>query len=282
MHSSSPSQERVSATGAVIVSVNQLALLHGLLDRPNCCALSRTDFVRAAIPYAGIFRAEPSRSSLRKELDGLPEAWVSCLRAGRKRTWMLMPRGRAIAEHAVATHVAGHGPYTGLASLREESKQRRRVEFLRACIARADSGLESNPLPHAASALVVAWRCHHLPTSHRSAIAFGSNVLAVRTFVERYLHSHGVVPSGVHPVAGLQGCGSDVDFDRLYGKLPLGIPGIDVTNIGELLLFKPLGFDGGLQLTALRPQRSFFFGEAGVVCEPIPALRLLRVLSTIE
>lgn len=282
MHSSSPSAERVSATGAVIVSANQLALLHGLLDRPNCCALSRSDFVRAAVPYAGILHAEASPSSLRKEVNRLPEAWVSCLSDGRKRAWILMPRGRAIAEHTVATHLAEHGPYTGLASLRETSKQRRRVEFLRACIARADGVLESNPLPHAASALVVAWRCHHLPASHRSAIAFEDNVRVMRTFVELYLDVHGAVPSGVHRVAGLQGCDGDVDFDRLLGKLPLGIPGIDVTNVGELLVFRPRDMDAGVQLTVLRPQRSYFFGEAGVVCEPIPALRLLRVLSTIQ
>ena len=40
-----------TATGEILLSRSHLALLHGLLDRPDCTAPSYLDWERAALPY---------------------------------------------------------------------------------------------------------------------------------------------------------------------------------------------------------------------------------------
>jgi hypothetical protein len=114
-------RERFTRDGAVILTIPQVALLHALLDRPECRARSRTDWAEASKPYLTLFR--------RYDWDGMmlhayriPRAWVTRTRVGRCIQCQLTPRGRDILERRIPSHIYGYGPYWGLRRLVERSR----------------------------------------------------------------------------------------------------------------------------------------------------------------
>lgn len=98
--------------GSLKLSRNHLALLQGLLDRPDATAASRRDLVAAARPHIRPFRGDmPSDRILDKAVDTLHPWWVDKRREGRAMTYQLSQRGRDIVEGRVEVRVSGRSRY---------------------------------------------------------------------------------------------------------------------------------------------------------------------------
>jgi hypothetical protein len=108
--------ERFTRDGAVRVTLSQLALMHGLVDRPGSRTRSCKDWVDASVPYLWLIR-HPSYTCFVKCSVRVPHAWVSRTRVGRSLECQLTDRGRAILERDIPAHVHGYGPYRGLRSV---------------------------------------------------------------------------------------------------------------------------------------------------------------------
>lgn len=116
--------EPLTATGAVLLSHNHVAMLHGLYDRPNGVAPSSQDLVIAAMPY--VARLRPCGTSAycpRDALHTLHPSWAERKRIGRRVEWTLTPRGRGVVEQTVPAHIRGLGAYHGLASVCRPPRQ---------------------------------------------------------------------------------------------------------------------------------------------------------------
>ena len=111
------SRERIGSDGAVLVSPNQVALLHGLLDRPDGVAPSYTNLARASLPYLARYRSDPRPKALLGSMHRLPTAWVERHRVGRRVECALTARGRAIVSREVPARIVGEGPYVGVRNL---------------------------------------------------------------------------------------------------------------------------------------------------------------------
>ena len=110
--------ERRAWDGSVVITRRQLALLHGLLDRPDGMADCLGDWILSAVPYL----SNSSRGALFGVLISLykvPTAWVRRIKVGRCLRVVLLPRGRDILELRVQTRIHGHGVYRGLRHLRD-------------------------------------------------------------------------------------------------------------------------------------------------------------------
>ena len=118
--SASFGQERLTGDGAVQINRRQLALLHGLLDRPNCSVNSYSQWVRAALPYLANRSPGAVMSMSLGPVYQLPTTWVSRTRTSAGVAVQLLPRGRDILELKVLSHIRGHGVYRGLRNLRRE------------------------------------------------------------------------------------------------------------------------------------------------------------------
>lgn len=111
---SRPTPEPRYKSGEVRLTHNHLALLLGLLDRPDCTAASINDWLDAAMPHAARFTHYPSTRFLRSAKKSLHPDWVSFHRRGSCIEVTLTARGRAIAERQVPARIVGRGPYTAL------------------------------------------------------------------------------------------------------------------------------------------------------------------------
>ena len=101
-------------SGALLLTHNQLAFLHGLLDRPRGVARSRRDLVAAATPYVVRLRARGvglragfSYSCVYKAVRNLPAIWCHRKRAGNRIEFRILPTGRANIRRAGARPCAG-------------------------------------------------------------------------------------------------------------------------------------------------------------------------------
>jgi len=101
----------------VIVTRNQLMLLHGLLDRPKAAAVSYVDWVDASMPYLRRFERQPPASRLFKSILRLPDEWVTRTKTGRGWRCQLTLRGSSLLDGSLPAHVFGHGTYRGLRAL---------------------------------------------------------------------------------------------------------------------------------------------------------------------
>jgi len=110
----SPHIERWGRDGALILSRNHLALLKGLLDRPNATAIGRWDWVAATRPYVRRYRgAQRGDPALYDAIDWLPFRWVERQRRGRYIAYRLLERGRGLLDGSVLARVSGrtlHAP----------------------------------------------------------------------------------------------------------------------------------------------------------------------------
>ena len=109
--------ERLTKDGAVIVTHNQLVLLHGLLDRPDAACVSYVDWVRASIPYMRRFQTAPNPDRLFRSIHRLPDSWVTRMKIGRGVRCQLTLRGRSLLDRSLPAHVMGHGTYCGMKAL---------------------------------------------------------------------------------------------------------------------------------------------------------------------
>jgi hypothetical protein len=105
--------EPMYADGALMLRPLQLALLHGLLDRPGATAPSRVDCARAALPYTHLYcGGEQSTSSLICAVRRVVKSgWVTQQRVGRHVTYTLTPRGQAIVNGDVPVRLFARGPW---------------------------------------------------------------------------------------------------------------------------------------------------------------------------
>jgi hypothetical protein len=85
--------ERTNREGLLIVTVRQLALLHGLLDRPEGRAVSYRDWARASLPYLGRFLPCPTFRGLLACIHRIPDTLVTCTRRGTRVECQLTQRG---------------------------------------------------------------------------------------------------------------------------------------------------------------------------------------------
>lgn len=104
-------------SGEVLLTRNHVALLHGLLDRPDGTALSCRDWVRASMPYLVRLKPCPSESCFARSTRTVHPAWVKRRREGRRLVCSLTDRGRAILDLRVAARIRGQGRYEGLKQL---------------------------------------------------------------------------------------------------------------------------------------------------------------------
>src|SRR3954470_23380256 len=91
-----PRRELTTKSGEILMTANHICLLHGLCDRPDGEAESTADLARAALPYIAFFRRFPRVWLLREAARTLHHSWVARQRIGRRITWRLTDRGRAI------------------------------------------------------------------------------------------------------------------------------------------------------------------------------------------
>ena len=109
--------EPITKRGEVLVTVNQIILLHALYDRPDCIATSMSDWFRAGRPYA--FQTCTSLYSLKRGIQSIHRAWVVRQKVGGRVVCGLTERGRDIVERRVPVRIRGLGTYVGLPGLRQ-------------------------------------------------------------------------------------------------------------------------------------------------------------------
>ncbi len=263
---SSHRPEPLNASGSVLLGYNQLALLHGLYDRPEGRAESSADLVRAAIPYVRLFR-DPNWSCIETATLSLHPAWVEKGRNGRRNAWVLTPRGRAIVERRVAAHLRGEGPYEGLAPWRERSKARRQQECLDARIEAMQRDVDGRELLARLECAVFAWGCFFGPTSLASAYAHENNERVLRGFLERYVVRHGTMPVGIHDVGSISLHPSRVDFDLLVGPLPLRGGRVVLVNTSRHIIVRASTNFDVKRLRELAREGAEW-RDYGLLCEP--------------
>ena len=109
--------ERRTKDGAVLVTHNQLLLLHGLLDRPKAAAVTYVDWVDASMPYLRCFARHAPASRLFKSILRLPDEWVTRTKTGHCWRCQLTLRGWSLLDGSLPAQVFGHGTYRGLRAL---------------------------------------------------------------------------------------------------------------------------------------------------------------------
>ena len=100
--------------GELLLSRNEIALLHGLYDRPDCTAAIRTDWVLAARPYRDAIGGSWTLSSLRKATGNVHSAWIMTTDNRKRTQYTLSARGCAIIEREVPVSIRGYGRYYGM------------------------------------------------------------------------------------------------------------------------------------------------------------------------
>jgi hypothetical protein len=110
--------ERANRQGLVIVTISQLALLHGLLDRPEGRAVSYRDWACASLPYLRRLKTYASVGCALQCMHRLPHTLVTRTRKGTRVECQLTLRGRALLNLELPAYVWAHGPYSGLRRLR--------------------------------------------------------------------------------------------------------------------------------------------------------------------
>lgn len=109
--------ERLTKHGELIVTRNQLMLLHGLLDRPGAASVSYLDWVDASLPYQRRLETSPRPGRLLQSIHRVPDAWVTRVKTGKGVRCQLTLRGWWILDRTLPAHVTGHGTYCGLRAL---------------------------------------------------------------------------------------------------------------------------------------------------------------------
>lgn len=202
--------ESINGAGQVVLGHSQLALLHGLYDRPNGHAISIADWVRAASPYADFFRVERNDDALRQAALRVPPKWVEQRQVGRRISATLLPRGREIRALTIPAYVHGHGEYRGLRALRRQD------QIHRPRLPAAHLILLAGPQGPAIRTLVRAWRRSWRTAGFSARLERAAAVHALTCFICDYFLRHSVVPTGRHRIQGAYSLEPmTVDYDEL-------------------------------------------------------------------
>ena len=186
-----------TTAGVVKLSLDELALLAGLFDRPDYLAESTADLCRAAVPYSMMFHLTSRISELQAACDGLLPAWVTYARGIRRSTWFLTPMGIAMIEGTVPMHIDGVGPYTGIAALRDRYiwKNRAASVTYRWGLARADKRRAT--LVREVDDLIERW-CHRNAHRMQKRPYLRDAPRVLQYYARWYALRHGEVPKGRH------------------------------------------------------------------------------------
>ena len=104
--------ERSGRGGVLLLSQNHIALLKGLVDRPNSTAISRGDWVTAALPYLRLVRVPfATYWTLAKALLTLPTTLYRRRRFGNQVIFWLSVRGARVLSGEQPVRVIGKGMY---------------------------------------------------------------------------------------------------------------------------------------------------------------------------
>jgi len=114
--------EPMTRIGELLLSRNEIALLHGLYDRPDCTATSRTDWVLAARPYRDAIGGPWTLGSLRKATGNVHSAWITTTENGKLTHHTLSARGCAIIEREIPVSIRGYGRYYGMHPFRRQRR----------------------------------------------------------------------------------------------------------------------------------------------------------------
>jgi hypothetical protein len=258
--------EPLNATGAVLLGYNQLALLHGLYDRPEGRATSTADLARAAIPYVRVFRA-PDLACLEKAALSLHPAWVERVRDGYRNTWTLTPRGRAIIERSVPVYLRSRGTYEGFAEYLEMTNERRRQEYVDARIEAMALSHDGRELLARIEAAMYAFSCFFRPVGFCSGLAFEGRRRRVLDFVRTYVARQGAMPQGIHDVGITMPDATRLDFDLLIGMLPTRGGTVTLENTGRYIIVRPTSNFVVKRLRMLAREGAEWKGDA-LHCEP--------------
>lgn len=106
--------ETFTKAGELSLTHNHLALLHGLMDRPDGTARSVEDWVAASLPYINRYERACTSAVLRRAIGTMHTSWVQRRRVGHHIQVTLLPRGRSILDLQILTRVRGFGVYRGL------------------------------------------------------------------------------------------------------------------------------------------------------------------------
>jgi hypothetical protein len=102
----------------MILSSTELALLHGLYDRPGGLAESSADLVRAAWPYTRMLGRPVAVDTMRVVMLRMSAGLMARTKLGGRNMWSLEDAGRAIIELQLPVFVRGYGRYAGLRAMR--------------------------------------------------------------------------------------------------------------------------------------------------------------------
>jgi hypothetical protein len=198
--------------GCVLLGTTQLALLHGLYDRPNARAESAADWARAALPYSGIFRDDRCLSVLLSSAPRIHPAWVSREHGKHRICWSLTERGRGIVERTVPAWIRGCGPYYGLGHFQAIAGTDR-PPGSKELIDRVLAGPWGDPIRR----LIDSWMKLNRARNPNEHLIRQGRILSLRAFVCEYVMTHGSFPERIHALEGAAFCDYrfTVDFDEI-------------------------------------------------------------------
>lgn len=114
--------EPMTHMGELLLSENDIALLNGLYDRPDCTATNRTDWVLAAYPHRVAIGGKWSLTSLRRAIGHVHSAWIVTKGSGTLTQYTLSARGCTIVEREVPVNIRGYGRYYGMRPFRRRHR----------------------------------------------------------------------------------------------------------------------------------------------------------------
>jgi len=205
---------------------------------------------------------------------------VTRQRIGRRIAWRLTVRGRDILEGRVPARLRGLGPYDGLASLREKTKQERQQKALDARWAAAKGDNVLAPLVAGADRLIAEWSTRNAPRCFNDALRHkyyaGQLIQYVRGFVLRQR----ALPLGCRDsLGGRSAVPFVVDFDELLRVAAAS--DVLVENHGSIVLIRPRTPEAETRLRTLVADDAKWWGGA-LVCEPRYVSNILDALQRSE
>lgn len=99
-------------SGVLYLSQTHMALLNGLLDLPKSVALSRREWLQAAVPHMRRHRGLSWYWVMIGSLHTLPTTLYTARRFGNQWIYALSERGHAVLAGEVPVHVITRGRYT--------------------------------------------------------------------------------------------------------------------------------------------------------------------------
>lgn len=192
--------EPTTAKGEVLLTPNQISILHGLYDRPDGASASTIDLAWAARPYIRPFRTDDAFAYLGTVARGMHASWLSSEKIGTRRVWRLEERGREILTLRVPVYIKSYGRYRGMANLRmvTGAKRAERDRRIGSHVEIPDDSVE--PWLEAIVELVSRWK--EVKGSDDAGDVFILRVQgsALDAYLRCYVLENGALPWGTHEI----------------------------------------------------------------------------------